>query len=487
MYPRRLRHLLACICSLVVALGLLSESSRAPGQARRESILPREGTNALKDADRKVGEKYKALREGSEPASKDNPEHMKVIDHKAQWYAYRLTWPEFHDKANGMTNLFDQIKSELELLQRSKPANQAYIDLFQKEFAKRLGDVLQTDRPIASVNAARALVLLVRNGSVEAADILDTAVKAEGLNEAAKYWALVGLGQQLAMWNEAPGSGDAAAPANAQRKARELRYVQTLIEALDHKPPYDLKTVALREEREGLREGMRFFRRAAVRSLAQCRSPGLNDDKGALVARPAQALLRVMNNDGFWPAVRLDEQVEAAVGVALMKARLMPTYQPDYSARLLGYFVVDYAARSADKINRPTVWEKEFWDRSSRPYTARLIDSLEAMRADTKTLKDAKVVGYVEQVATRALKVLRDVEASGNSSQTSDLKFWLDSNPSPSTTLFQGVADSTVKPLSAAEDEDDRPQPKKPEKPTKKPEAPAKKPEDKKGGGPKKP
>ena len=45
------------------------------------------------------------------------------------------------------------------------------------------------------------------------------------------------------------------------------------------------------------------------------------------------------------PAPRLDEQVEAGIGLARMQAKLSPDYQPAYAAEQIARFVVKFAER----------------------------------------------------------------------------------------------------------------------------------------------
>ena len=275
-----------------------------------------------------------------------------------------------------------------------------------------------------------------------------------------QYYALQGLKHLLARWNQ-------TAPGPAGRKERQAAYAQALVAVIERQLP-PTTTFASRNEMEGLR----VFRREAVRALAQFRSPAVIDNAGkAIKLRTAKTLLKVVNDDGLTPPARLDEQVEAAIGVARLSVKAVPAYQPDYAARQIGYLVVEMARRARPAGENKSPWENKLpW----KIYAARLGDALEAMRAEVKGLPDKPAAAYVDNVVMRSLRSLKDIEIT-SAQNGGDLKFWLDNNAVPHTTLYQGLADSTVLPL----DKSQLPSP--PDKPAggeKKPEG--KKPGDKK-------
>jgi hypothetical protein len=233
-------------------------------------------------------------------------------------------------------------------------------------------------------------------------------------------------------------------PLPPDRKAKEARYAQILIDAIGRKPPKDVLVVTPEET-----EGLRVLRREAVRALAQLRNPGITDEKGVLSLRTAQTLLRVAANESLNPEARLDEQLEAGIGVARMQARLLPAYQPDYAAYNLGQFAAEFVRRAGLE---PPQFPWKF-------YAARFSDALEIMRDDLKDFPDKNAAAYVGQLVSKSLPVLKEVETNGKG-DASDLKVWLGTNLPSNTTLYKGVADSAVKPL-------DRENPTPPEKPAK--------------------
>src|SRR5262249_53004842 len=144
------------------------------------------------------------------------------------------------------------------------------------------------------------------------------------------------------------------------------------------------------------------------RTLAQCRYPAVVDDKKKTVAgKPALALLRVARKDGVQPEPRWDEQVEAAIGLALMQAKLNDTYQPDYAAQYIGAVIVEFASAYNDARNEDKGWKF---------YSARLSEALDAMGRDVaKNVKDQATQKYVGNVIQRGSELLKAVENKAGS------------------------------------------------------------------------
>jgi hypothetical protein len=446
----------ACAWSAALVLGAVAAGA-ASAQARRTNLLlPPGGSDALKKAyTREVREHFSNLSKGVETAHRDKKEDADAIDVTAQWLAYRLTWPEYQTETGLMHKLYYEFDSEIDRATRGdRSANQGFMEMFLPRMAARLKDVLLNEKPIASINAARMLARLVDAGSEEASDALAEALKDPQQNDAVKYWALVGLRHQFEHWAQAAASPDAP-PVPKDRKEKEDRYTEAVVGALTKSA----------EAKPSSREevlGQRVFRREAVRALGQVRAPAVADDKGTIKVPTALVLLRTAINEGQQQGYSIDLPTEAAIALARMRPAAVPSYQPDYAAAGLGLFVVEFARR-AQAADKKVPWNV---------YAARLSDAIEEMRANAKALKDQKdqaAVTYVSNMVARALPVLKSVEL-GREANAGDLQVWLNNTPLPDTTLYKGVADSTVKPAEKTE-------PTKPEKPAeggKKPEKPAK-------------
>ena len=170
------------------------------------------------------------------------------------------------------------------------------------------------------------------------------------------------------------------------------------------------------------------------RALAQGPYPTLADK-----SRPALLLLKVAARDGIVPEPRLDERVEAAIGVAHARPDLDADYQPDYAAHQLGLFAADFAVHFAQ-------WKQDSLTDASVPWkvdAGRLIEALEQMKTQAKS-------AYVGKVVDEAVKLLLNIER-GADANPFDLQQALQTEPSPSPELYKGDAASIVKPANRKE------------------------------------
>jgi hypothetical protein len=467
---------LAIACFGSTTLALLLPAAPAPAQERK-GMLPTDGEVAFKREYERQRQRFNSINKANEgeKANKDSKEDQTAIDVNAQWYTYRLTWdtaPAAGHVNTLMEEFFGQVNNADSPATRKN--NPAFSEMYIKALAQRARDVVQTRNPLAAVNAARMLARLAKAGSEEAADACLEAVKdSNGFLEpkarlGAQYWALQGLGNALTRLAETPAAAEGAAPgANASRKTRELNYVQALIQMIERKQPTGPAPPGPEEIR-----GLQMFRREAVRALVQYRSPAILDDKGGIKLPTALTLLKVVNDDGMSPSARLDEQTEAAIGIATLPSKALPAYQPDYAAQQIGYLVVEFA-RTAEEQKLPK-FPLEY-------YAARLGDALEAMRADVKGSPDKTVTAYIDNMVDRSLRVLKSLEST-RKADSSNLKYWLDNNAPPHKALYAGMSTATVRTLIKGDEPekpaegDKKPGDKKPDE--KKPDD--KKPDDKK-------
>jgi hypothetical protein len=378
---------------------------------------------------------------------KENTDAVIVL---AQWHTFRVTWNDVQSTTSVMTRVINELDIFIDEANKNKAT--ALLEDFTSRAVENLKLVLQNDRQIARVNGARILARLAKAGQEEAADLLAETVADSQQNDAVKYYAFQGLRELLAQANQ-PN------PTIFQSKVgkqREVRCLEALVNAANRKVPGadDLP----REEREGIR----VVRREALHALAMNRRPGILDDKGALALRPALVLLQAACADGFVPEPRLDERVEAAIGVARQSPKALDGYQADYAAFQLGWFTADFARAS-------NTTAKESW----RTSAARLIEAFEAMKKETAPLKEGKDIG---EILDQCLRVLTSIEKTGKGDPR-DLASWLSGKQELATkSLYRGVADSAIKNNATVNTET----PDKPAPPEKKPDE--KKPEEKKQG-----
>ncbi len=294
-------------------------------------------------------------------------------------------------------------------------------------------EVLQTRKPIARINAAMMLDHLANRTTDEKtddvlhrlaggnqaalADALAGIIKDPNQLDAAKFWAFKGLEHLLAL----PQTTPPALPRDKEEAA--LGEVLKFLQARNKPMPPGTPDEEI--------DGFRYLRRQAIKALAQGRYPTLSTlpDK----PRPTLTLLKIAADDGVEPEARLDERVEAAIGVAHAQPGLDKDYQPDYAAHQLGLFAVDFVkAFDAEKRTPgapPTLaWKIE---------ASRLTEALELMKAQSKN-------AHVALVVDETLKALTAIERASSQPNVTDLENKLKTEGAPSKELYKGVPDSTV-------------------------------------------
>jgi hypothetical protein len=409
--------------------------------------------NVQQPVDRgKLEQKYKELSSVIKDltSGKASPkENAEAVDVLAQWHTFRVTWNDVQTTNSAMDRVMNELDRFLDEASKNKAT--ALLEAFTLRAVEHLKLVLQNSLQIARVNGARVLARLAKAGQEETADLLAEAVKDQQQNDAVKYYALQGMRELFALANQPNPTVFQSKPG----KEREERCLEVLVKAASRQVP------AAADLPRAERDGIRAVRREALRALAMNRRPGVLDDKSTLALRPALVLLQAARADGFVPEPRLDERVEAAIGVARQSQKAFDGYQPDYAAYHLAWFTADFARLS----NLAT---KDPWKTSA----ARLIDAFEGMKAETAPLKEGK---YIAEVLDESLVVLKSIESTGKGDPRS-LVASLGAKQPANSTLYKGVADSVIREGPAESKET----PEKPAPPEKKPEE--KKPDEKKPG-----
>jgi hypothetical protein len=426
---RRSSPFLALAVLLLLTLGIPNAVRALDGP----DVLPTDGQEALKAEYNKWTGVWSKLLNG-EPADPSNPQHQATIEAASKYAAYRLTWG--YEREPGKINeVFRDFNNILESIHNGKEKTQKTGELFTKGVIAHAAEVTKAAKPVSRLNGARLLariaeqgpnetqadVLARLGGSNEAAlaDALTAAIKDPAQIDAVKYWAFRGLRYLLAL--------PAATPPLLPR-ANEEAALEAVVKFLQERnkdfppgtPPAQI-------------DGFRLVRREAIAALAQGRYPTLADK-----SRPAWVLLKIAADDGIMPEPRLDERVEAAIGVAHAQPDLDKDYQPDYAARQLGLFAGDFAAHYAQ-------WQRDHKLDASVPWqvdASRQIEALEQMKTQSKN-------AYVGKVVDETVKLLTNVE-KGVAAAPFDLEQAL-REPSPSQELYKGDAASVIKPAKRKE------------------------------------
>ncbi len=290
----------------------------------------------------------------------------------------------------------------------------------QEEFVKRMLIELarllpEPDQfPITRVNAARVAARLASlSGREETADLLVKIIVDPKQVEGAKYYALQGLKelQKNLSVTQTP-------PIKDPKRRGEV--IEALVAFVERKPPYTVNT-------EDETEGLRMIRREAVRALAEVREARL---AGSPNGHVALALARVVAKDKLLtPEPRLDEQLEAAVGLSRLPMDPQKEYQPGYAAYLIASFIKEFARKYQDARTLREPW---------KVHAARLRDGLKAMEASSGGDAVVKtVLGFSETI-------LADIEKAGRAINPKALSEWLDSNQPTQKTIYKSDAASSV-------------------------------------------
>ncbi len=355
-----------------------------------------------------------------------------AIDVAARYTLYR-----FYDLRAKEPSQVDKVFQEFEDQQlkpifANKDKNTGVPQLYTSKMIEHAKLVLQTPRPIARVNTARVLARLTKLGQPELADALlqmldqelqyDVKPGDQRRNDGVKLYLLRGLGEMLTMQEQTPP---------VLSKPQEEKIIVALVQFVERKAP--LEKSATPDEIDGYR----ILRREAVRALANGRLASL---PGNAKVRPGLVLLHVMAHDGLTPEPRMDERLEAAIGVARLNPELDKTYLQEYAAHQLGFFVQGLAAYTATKAKEE--------QKPVKVYAARLVDAMEGMKTGNKNEAVTKIVD-------QSMNVLKPVETSGaiNPAAVTAFDQWLIGNPSKKTSLYEGVKDATVLPANRPEAE----------------------------------
>jgi len=373
---------------------------------------------------------FQEMRRGTSPATKSE-----VLDHAAQWYAYRLTHTEHQDPKPSVKGMHDLVKEAMDQIidlrtPRKPPtaAERAYMEEFGKRLTVCLREVVKNPKVIARVNAAAILAQLAKAGQDNAVDVLVEILKDPKENDAVKLYALRGLRDVFATGGDESPFAD---------KEREGRVIAALLEYLARKP-----TLAKDAPPEEL-AAINYVRVEAVTALGQSRYPAHSKvvEKVTHIERPtALALLRLLRKDGIQPEPSLAEQVAAAAGVCRLRSKELDLYNPDYAAYHVGRFIVEFVSLHNSKGQQEKE-KKEPW----KIYANRLSTGLTIMGIDLATPPASEHQAYVAKLTEQANRLLLPIkESSMAKPDPNELSSWLDQNPPKSKTVYKGMADAVV-------------------------------------------
>ncbi len=324
---------------------------------------------------------------------------------------------------NRIDKAFKDFEGDLKDISLAKvpQAMQPLADVYRDRIRVHALEVIQFEKakPIHKIHNARILAKVVDLGQgKQLAETLLTVLQDDKQNGGVQYYALHGLRNLLGLAQK-----QQAPPLLS--KDDEAKCAEAIIAFLGRKP--NLPAGAPQQEIDGFR----ILRREGVRALAQIHTPAFSDK-----VRPALTLARFAGADeSIQPPPRVDERMEAALGLARMPSAQNKQYQPDYAAgmiaRCLGVFLTEAESQRERTTDRTRAWKID---------AAHLIDALAALKADSG--KNA----YVSQVVDRATGLLNRIVKGTELDAGQKTWFTTSASDPPSKELFKGAADTAVKP-----------------------------------------
>jgi hypothetical protein len=423
----------------VLSLALLCT---APLRAQRLE----DGESELLKVSRPYRALWRDLFKGVATADPKDDTHQKAAEFSAKEAIYPLYWktvgpvPPDPKQINNLTHGF-----EINLLSMTKfkASTLQFQQMYCRQAIERCKEVIQRGKPIAGINAARMLSSIVerpfergvlqtekawsddvmpRLAEGNAEYLAATAVElltSPKANDAVKYYLYKTLAGVLGMPRQTPP---------LVKKETEEKAITLALKQVETPKPFP--RAALRGEVEGYK----VLRREAVRAVAAARLP-VSGDKD----HPALALAKLAGNDtAITPPPRIDERLEAAIGLARMgvNAAKFPDFQPDYVAQQIAFGVLDFASAANNDIeSSKTAVRQRGW----RAEASRLIEALDSLKAEVKT-------PYVQTIVTEMQNVLRPIEGGGLG-PANVLGDWLSrpENAPQAKGVFKSMADSAVK------------------------------------------
>jgi hypothetical protein len=397
---------------VVLALGVGAATGQGPNDVGLEQLIDDVRRPAVRDT-------WAKLTRGDAQASATDKDHMATIGYFAKFYTYRFVNKQFHtvggtDARKTLAGLYSEFDKEVHNFINGKEKTRDLGFLFAREVARRGKEVLDADSlPMVQVNITRVLARTAVLGNPELADVLAVIVKDPNFSDGVKYWALRGLRDLMHL-----------IPSNSAQfgKDREGKVASALIDFINRK----VSIVPLITPQDEI-DGLGVIRREAIRALAQVRSPSLSNK-----INPALTLLRIVANEELTPELRMDERMEAAIGLAHMRPGKDKDFQAAYAAQNIALLLVDFTKYYNDR---------ETHRKPCRVYAAELADALDGLKAETK---DPYVLGMFDngKFGQKLLELMEKGEPRANGDS---LLNEAEKKQPPVAQLFTSQPDSKVK------------------------------------------
>jgi hypothetical protein len=273
-----------------------------------------------------------------------------VLDLAAQYYVYRVTWPNATSDSATMSNVLAEFKALVDQITNKETTkkNQKFVDMFAPMLVARFRQV--TDLPFQENSKAvlNGIQMLPQLGRIKHDDIgkyLAEVIDDPAKHDAIKLYALKGLRENMPI--HVLLDEDLIDNKLRARRDAEAKRIDALERFITRQAPTGMTEEETR--------AFTYIRKEAIAALANAGAPAVSaakregDVKGAI----APTLLRVLipalrpdqeapkNDMRLKPLPTIAEKVEAAIGILNMhpEHRKFEMYQPQIEVYAFGRFV----------------------------------------------------------------------------------------------------------------------------------------------------
>lgn len=278
----------------------------------------------------------------------------------AEYYIYRITHrASFNDKtftAGTVQKEFDDKMVEimtLKPIEKTVKKNRDFVNkLLSPALAKAMKDVLDVNAvakaPATVIDAGIMFASMARLKDAAVTEFLAGLINDKATHDVLRLYALKGLKESMPIVvQQDPETvlnlGNAAQNAERSRDAKAVTALTGYIER-----NVNVAGMSLEEA-----EGIRYIRREAIISLAHAGAPAVlalntKQVKGGKLDGPVAPTLLMVCTGAVNPPPSMQERIEAAIGLAIMKHPNMDEYDANTAVYLVGKTIVDFV----DDYNR---------------------------------------------------------------------------------------------------------------------------------------
>lgn len=372
----------------------------------------------------------KTLR-GEVPFDAKNPAHMKAVDVNARFYVYRVTRPEIQAEPGKMDAIFREFESVLKQLKNK--ADNPFNASFLEKILEKTKEIIPNTSISSRINAVRMQAMCP--AEISTCDLAGqkslpdqfmesfVAVLQKSPDDGMKLYALKGIRDTYKVMRPMAVVKKASSRITLS-PAVEIKVAETLAQLIETPTVYPVGTAP------EIVEGYRVLRREALKALAQSRVP-IAGVKG----KTAFILAKFANGSDIKPEPRLDERVEAAIG--LLNLRIQDPDASEYNMEAALYqfssFLIDYFQRFNSRNDSDI--EKLFpW----KFYAARITDAIDELN------KEVKNVPYLTEMVQKIGLGLSDMEKLDKAA-VPQLTTFVQSKPPTNLMIYKKIPGTEVK------------------------------------------